>query len=74
MDETLDFMVYCIESYKNAENLRGREAVELFNKYHVFDYIKASHGTQDMACREYIIEDLNMYIDARRQVDTRRNL
>jgi len=43
MDDKLDFMVYCIESYKNANGLKGAEAAEVFNRYRVFDYIKASY-------------------------------
>jgi hypothetical protein len=43
MNNLLDFMVYCLESYKNANHLQGAEAVALFNKYHVFEYINAGY-------------------------------
>lgn len=69
MDDRLDFLVYCIESYKNAKDLKGKEAIELFNKYRVFDYIKASYEALHTTGREYIIDDLNIYINARKQVD-----
>ncbi|MDD4593192.1 MAG: DUF3791 domain-containing protein [Parabacteroides sp.] len=68
MDDKLDFLVYCIESYKNAKGLKGREAIELFNRYRVFDYIKASYEALHTTGREYIIDDLNIYISARKQV------
>lgn len=42
MDDRLDFLVYCIESYKNSNGLKGRE---------------------------YIVDDLNIYINTRKQVD-----
>lgn len=71
MNDRLDFLVYCIESYKNANGLKGREAIELFNKYRVIEYINASYEALHTTGREYIIEDLNIYINARKQVDTR---
>lgn len=70
MDDRLDFLVYCIESYKNANGLKGREIIELFNKYRVIDYINASYEALHTTGREYIIDDLNIYINARREVDS----
>lgn len=69
MDDRLDFLVYCIESYKNANGLKGRETIELFNKYRVIDYINASYEALHTTGREYIVDDLNIYINARKQVD-----
>lgn len=69
MDDRLDFLVYCIESYKNSNNLKGREAIELFNKYRVLDYIIASYEALHTTGREYTVDDLNIYINARKQVD-----
>ncbi len=70
MDEKLDFLVYCIESYKNTKGLKGKETIELFNKYRVIDYITASYEALHTTGREYIIDDLDIYINARNQVDT----
>ncbi len=28
MDEKIDFLVYCIENYKNAKGLKGKEAID----------------------------------------------
>ncbi len=66
----LDFMVYCIENYKNVKGLRGKDVLELFNKYRVFDYIKATYDALHTTGRDYIVEDLDIYIDARKQVNT----
>ncbi|MDD2401385.1 MAG: DUF3791 domain-containing protein [Clostridia bacterium] len=67
MDDKLDFLVYCIENYKNTKQLKGKEAIELFNKYRVFDYIKASYEALHTTGKEYIIDDLDIYINARNQ-------
>ncbi len=66
----LDFMVYCIENYKNVKGLKGKDVLELFNKYRVFDYIKATYDALHTTGRDYIVEDLDIYIDARKQVNT----
>lgn len=67
MNNQLDFMVYCIESYKNAYNLKGAEAVKLFNQYRVFDYIKVCYEALHPTGRQYIIDDITFYIDTQRQ-------
>lgn len=60
-----NFLIYCIEQYKNAKKLTGKQASELFNKYRVWDYIyscfEALHTTGD----NYIVEDIDLYIEAR---------
>jgi hypothetical protein len=66
MNNQLDFMVYCLENYKNANNLKGMEVVALFNKYRVFEYIKASYEALHTTGREYLVDDLNIYINARK--------
>jgi len=69
VNDKLDFLVYCIESYKNAKGLKGKETIELFNKYRVLDYINASYEALHTTGREYIVDDLNIYINAREQID-----
>ena len=59
------FLIYCVEQYKNAKKLTGKQVSELFNKYRVWDYIyscfEALHTTGD----NYIVEDIDLYIEAR---------
>lgn len=69
MNDKLDFLVYCIESYKNVKGLKGKEAIELFNKYRVIDYIASSYEALHTTGREYIMDDLDIYISAREQVN-----
>ena len=63
-------MVYCIETYKNVKGLKGKDALELFNRYRVFDYIKATYEALHTTGKDYIVEDLDIYINARRQMNT----
>ena len=57
MDEKIDFLVYCIENYKNIKGVKGREAIELFNRYRVLDYINANYEALHTTGKEYIIDD-----------------
>lgn len=41
MDRTIDFTVFCLESYKQAHYMTGKAALKVFNDYNVFGYIKS---------------------------------
>lgn len=34
-----DFLIYCVETYKNAKHLTGRQVAELFTRYDVWVYV-----------------------------------
>jgi hypothetical protein len=65
MDRMIDFTVFCLESYKHAHNLTGKAALEIFNDYKVFDYIKSFYDVLHSTGQEYIVEDINEYIKSR---------
>lgn len=58
------FLVYCVEQYKSAKGLTGRQVSELFSRYNVWDYIyecfEALHTTGD----QYIVQDIDLFIGA----------
>lgn len=68
------FLVYCIELYKNAKSLNGKQVMELFTKYNVSQYIydcfEALHTTGD----NYIINDIDLFIEARQNWTYKINL
>lgn len=61
-----DFMVFCIEHYKTAKNLNGRQVAELFSRYQVWDYIYYCFEALHTTGAEYIVEDIGLYIEARK--------
>ena len=65
MDEKTPFIVYCIEEYKSAEKLSGKAVIELFNRYRVIDYIRSYYEALHTTGRQYIVNDINLYIKAR---------
>jgi len=34
-----DFLIYCVETYKNAKHLTGNQVAELFTRYRVWEYV-----------------------------------
>ena len=60
------FLIYCTEQYKHSKNLNGKEVAELFTKYRVWDYIYSCYEALHTTGNEYIVEDIDLYIEARR--------
>ncbi len=65
MDRTIDFTVFCLESYKQAHQLNGKATLKIFNDYKVFDYIQSFYDVLHSTGQEYIVEDLDIYINSR---------
>lgn len=60
-----DFMIFCTEQYKSAKNLNGRQVSELFTRYDVWDYIYSCFEALHTTGVNYIIDDIDSYIDER---------
>lgn len=65
MSETLEFKAFCFEAYRAAKGLSGKEAMELFKQYGVLDYLGKCYNVLHTLGREYLIEDIDMFIAAR---------
>jgi len=59
VDEKINFIVYCIEEYKSAAALKGKDVIELFNRYGVIDYIADYCEALHTTGRQYIIDDIS---------------
>lgn len=59
-------MIFCAEQYKYAKKLTGRQLDELFSKYRVWDYLYACYEALHTTGTNYIIHDIDFYIDARK--------
>lgn len=66
MSKILDFKVFCFEAYRAEKKLTGREAMELFKKYGVLDYLNTCFDVLHTTGREYIIEDIDAFIEVRK--------
>jgi len=59
------FLVYCLEVYRAAKQLTGKQAMELFKQYRVFDYVISCYEALHTTGANYIVEDIDLFIKAR---------
>ena len=59
------FLVYCLEIYKAAKNMSGKQVIEIFKRYSVTDYILSCHEALHTTGANYIIEDIDLFLEAR---------
>ncbi|MBQ8576474.1 MAG: DUF3791 domain-containing protein [Clostridia bacterium] len=64
-EKDLNFLVYCIEIYKQSHNLTGKEVIALFQNYGVTDYILRFAESLHTTGERYILADINDYLEAR---------
>ena len=67
MDSTTKFLVYCVEIFKAAKNLNGKQVTQLFSQYGIYEYIVTCYGALHTTGPEYIIDDIAGLIEERRQ-------
>jgi len=67
MDNTTKFLVYCVEIYKTANKLSGRQVIEIFNRYGILEYIVNCCAALHTTGPEYIVEDITTLIEERRE-------
>ena len=59
------FLVYCLEMYKAAKRLSGRQVFELFKQYGVIDYVLTCYEALHTTGAYYIINDIDLFMEAR---------
>ena len=70
MSETLAFKAFCFEAYRAEKGLSGMEAMTLWEKYHVLDYLGACYSVLHTTGRAYIVEDIDEFIKVRETADS----
>ena len=68
MPEVVKFKAYCLERYKYAHNLNGREVFSLFIKYGVMDYLSSFYDVLHSLGDKYIVMDIEEFIATRQSV------
>jgi hypothetical protein len=66
MDNATKFLVYCIEIFKTAYKLNGRQVIEIFSQYGILEYIVNCYSALHTTGPEYIIQDIAGLIEERR--------
>lgn len=60
------FLSFCLENYKEHINTNAEETLLLFNKYNVLDYLKDVFDTLHTQSKEYIMNEIDTYINKRK--------
>ena len=71
IDNETKFLVYCIEIYKTAHKLSGKQVMQLFVQYGISEYIVSCYGALHTTGLDYIIEDISGLIEERRRQKSR---
>ena len=61
------FLVFCIEMYKAAKHMTGRQVIALFEQYAVSDYVLSCYEALHTIGTNYIVEDIDLFVEARQQ-------
>ena len=64
----MDFVVYCIEEYRNAKKLTGRQVIAIFNKYRVYDFIEGSYDALHTYGADEIAWNISEYMQRKGSV------
>lgn len=59
------FLIFCIEQYRSAKNLTGKQVAKLFSEYGVYEYIVSCCEALHTTGINYIINDIDLYIQSR---------
>ena len=62
MFKYMDFIIYCIEEYRIAKRLTGRQVINIFDKYNVYDFIESSYDALHTFGGDNIVWNLQDYI------------
>jgi hypothetical protein len=63
MNGNAEFIAYCLEEYKAAKGITGKEAIDLFKKYNMIDYIITCYGALHTMGGLAITEDIDSFIE-----------
>jgi len=61
MTKEFKYLLFCIETYKKARGLSGKETYALFEKYGFLDYILDLYEILHIQGTRYLLEELDEY-------------
>jgi hypothetical protein len=64
MSANAEFIAYCLEEYKAAKGITGKEVITLFKKHNIINYIVTCYGALHTMGGLAIAEDIDSLIDS----------
>ncbi len=68
MSKEMEFTVFCLENYKVHKSMTGKQVLELFTRYGVFDYLREFYDVLHTTGHNYINNDIDIYLKSRNAV------
>jgi ribosomal silencing factor RsfS len=62
MSDNAEFIAYCMEEYKAAKDITGKEVISLFKKHNIIDYIVTCYGALHTMGGFAIADDIDSLI------------
>ena len=59
------FLVFCLEMYKASKHMTGKQVIALFKRYDITDYVLSCYEALHTTGTNYIVEDIDLFIEAR---------
>lgn len=59
------FIVFCLEFWRLDKGISGKEALDIFDKYGVREYLRDYYDTLHSEGIEYLINDIDEFIRVR---------
>ena len=63
MSGNAEFIAYCLEEYKAAKGITGKDVIALFKKHNIIDYIVTCYGALHTMGGLAIAEDIDLLIE-----------
>ena len=63
MSGNAEFIAYCLEEYKVAKGMTGKDVMALFKKHNIIDYIVTCYGALHAMGGLAIAEDIDSLIE-----------
>lgn len=61
------FLSFCIEQYKTAKGISGKEAMQTLDRYGVLKYLEEFYDVLHTQGRQWLLADIDEFIDNRRK-------
>ena len=60
--EILYFIAFCVEQYKMHKCISGSEAMELFDRYHVTEYLRDNYDVLHTQGHQWLLAEIDEFI------------
>ncbi len=64
-EKLIEFISFCIENFKVAHDMKGKDVANLFEENKVIDFLTEGYEVIHTQGKEYIIEEIELFLRTR---------